>query len=155
MQETCEPLKSDVVYERAMKMGSLNLLRSVEKARGIYRPPVEYHQPPKPKAKAVRTAPRRIPGEALGVGIIRMVAEAFGLDDLRGRSREREFVHARAVAIQLIREIKWGDGRPRFSFPQIGAMFHRDHSTVIHSYENFPIYCKQSADVVAVYEALR
>ena len=46
--------------------------------------------------------------------------------DLRGRRRSVRFVHARQEAMALIYETG------RFSYPQVGKMFDRDHSTAVH-----------------------
>ena len=59
-------------------------------------------------------------------------AELFGLDveQVKGRSRTRNLVHARQVAMYVCRELT------DLSYPQIGREFgDRDHTTVIHAYE--------------------
>lgn len=148
--EPCESLPSDEVFQRSMKMSSLALLRAIENARGLY--PLTRIKPDKPRPEVTRP----IFGEALGQGIIRMTAAAFNMpvERLKGRSRRKEVVHARAVAIKLLYDLKWGDGSRRFSYPQIGRMLGRDHSTIIHSLTCFDIYCRQSDDVREIYAEL-
>jgi chromosomal replication initiator protein len=74
------------------------------------------------------TKPRQITPEI----IIAHTAELFGLDveQVKGRSRTRNLVHARQVAMYVCRELT------DLSYPQIGREFgDRDHTTVIHAYE--------------------
>lgn len=64
--------------------------------------------------------------------IIEHAAEMFGLEveQLKGKSRTRDLVHARQVGMYVCRELT------DLSYPQIGREFGgRDHSTVIHAYE--------------------
>lgn len=59
-------------------------------------------------------------------------AEMFGLEveQLRGKSRTRDLVHARQVGMYVCRELT------DLSYPQIGKEFGgRDHTTVIHAYD--------------------
>ena len=60
------------------------------------------------------------------------VAEYFGLSvaDLEGKSRKQNIVHARQVAMYIIRELL------DMSTTEIGSCFGgRDHSTVLHAYD--------------------
>lgn len=61
--------------------------------------------------------------------IIAEVAKAHGLtpEDLTGRKRYLPLVHARCEAMRKVKQ-----ERPALSFPQIGRMFNRDHTTVMH-----------------------
>ena len=61
--------------------------------------------------------------------IILGVAREFGVStaDLLGACRRREFIRPRFAAIQLIRETT---GK---SLPEIGAVFHRDHTSILHA----------------------
>jgi chromosomal replication initiator protein len=64
--------------------------------------------------------------------IIERTAEMFGLqvEQLRGKSRTRDLVHARQVGMYVCRELT------DLSYPQIGREFGgRDHTTVIHAYD--------------------
>lgn len=61
--------------------------------------------------------------------VIRLVAAAYGLEPglLRGPSRARHVVDARHLAMYLLRE------STGLSFPALGAVFGRDHTTVMHA----------------------
>ncbi len=64
--------------------------------------------------------------------ILKAIADFYGvsLNDLVKRSRKKEVVRPRQVAMFLLRE------ETKLSFPEIGAKLGgRDHSTVIHAYE--------------------
>jgi chromosomal replication initiator protein len=64
--------------------------------------------------------------------ILDAVARHFGVsvDDLRGKSRQKEVVAPRHLAMYLLR------ADARLSYPQIGALFGgRDHSSVLHACE--------------------
>ncbi len=63
--------------------------------------------------------------------ILKAVADFYGIQvpDLIGRSRKKETVEPRQVAMYLLREIL------RMSYPYIGEKLRRDHTTVIHSFE--------------------
>lgn len=62
--------------------------------------------------------------------IIMEVAIAHGVsyEDILGRSRERHLVAARHEAIYEVRK-----RRPHLSLPQIGRIFKRDHTTILHA----------------------
>ena len=62
--------------------------------------------------------------------IVRWVAEMKGVtvDDILGNRRERQFVTARFDAIKAV-----ADARPDLSLSQIGKIFNRDHTTIIHA----------------------
>lgn len=74
-----------------------------------------------------RRAARRLPPSV--ARIIVGVAQEFGVStaDLLGTCRRREFIRPRFAAIQLIRE---ETGR---SLPEIGAVFRRDHTSILHA----------------------
>lgn len=75
---------------------------------------------------------REVPGEIVIQPIMpriaREVAEEFGVtvDNLKSRKKTSLFVAARWEAYARIRAVG------RFSLPQIGAFFNRDHTTVLH-----------------------
>ena len=58
------------------------------------------------------------------------IAQALGTTEaaLRGRYRGRQLSEARSVAVWLLRRIS----RERLSYPAIGALLGRDHSTVMY-----------------------
>lgn len=63
--------------------------------------------------------------------IIRFVAHHYGIkvSDLKGRDNRRSVAFPRQVAMYLIRETL------SLSYPEIGKLFGKHHSTVIYSYE--------------------
>ncbi len=64
--------------------------------------------------------------------IIRFVAQHYGIrvSDLKGRSNRRSIALPRQVAMYLIREIL------KLSFPEIGRIFAKHHSTAIYAVDN-------------------
>jgi chromosomal replication initiator protein len=70
--------------------------------------------------------------ETTPAGIIRFVAQHYGIrvSDLKGRSNRRSIALPRQVAMYLIREIL------QLSFPEIGRIFSKHHSTAIYAVEN-------------------
>lgn len=66
--------------------------------------------------------------------IIAEVADKHGLtpDDITGRSRVHKIIHARHEVMWTARQVKLADGRPRYSFPMIGRLMKRDHSTIVN-----------------------
>lgn len=64
------------------------------------------------------------------IDVIRMVALANGMrvEDIIGPSRTRRFVQARFDAIKAV-----ADARPDLSTIQIGKIFGRDHTSIIHA----------------------
>lgn len=72
--------------------------------------------------------------EPLNVTIDKIFAAIFKKynipkEDVTGKKRNKEIAHARHVSIYMIREIT------EISFPNIGKLFDRDHSTAMSSYE--------------------
>lgn len=63
--------------------------------------------------------------------IFASIEKKFGVkkSDLTGKSRVKEIAHARHVAIFLIRDVT------EMSYPNIGKLFNRDHTTIIASEE--------------------
>jgi chromosomal replication initiation ATPase DnaA len=51
-----------------------------------------------------------------------------------GESRIRRIAHARQFAMYLLRSKKNAAGGPLYSYPEIGRMFGKDHTTAIHAY---------------------
>jgi chromosomal replication initiator protein len=64
--------------------------------------------------------------------IIRFVAQHYGIrvSDLKGRSNRRSIALPRQVAMYLIRDIL------KLSFPEIGRIFTKHHSTAIYAVDN-------------------
>ncbi|MBI2583137.1 MAG: hypothetical protein HYW25_00585 [Candidatus Aenigmarchaeota archaeon] len=72
-------------------------------------------------------------------GVLPAVSRRTGIavPDLRGRAQRSGHVVARAVAIYVLRE------RFEVSYPNIGRMLLRDHSTVMHSYRSVLSYLEE------------
>ncbi len=64
--------------------------------------------------------------------IIRFVAQHYGIRvaDLKGRSNRRSITLPRQVSMYLIRNIL------ELSFPEIGKIFSKHHSTVMYAVDN-------------------
>jgi hypothetical protein len=147
-----EGIPSDAVNERAMMMGSLHLLRAVEKAQGKFKTPRE-----RKPAPYVPVAQRfmAIPYEARGHEIIRRAAFACGMsyDEVVGRRRSRPYVLARIIAAKLLREQTYTSGAVRYSLPQIGKMLGgRDHSSICYLLSMFEPYCRMHDGMRDAYE---
>jgi len=153
--EPYEPLQCDTRNERAMRMGSLALLRAVERAQGKWTPPVHAKRPHAPPVLKIHPAPC----EAVGQRIVRLTASAFGytVDEMLARKRSRRLVLARIVAARLLRNERWKhNGEHKFSLPQIARILRRtDHSTICYSLEMFGPYRRQYPEMKALYNLLR
>lgn len=62
--------------------------------------------------------------------ILKVVAEAYGIsvDDIKGRRRTKEMAKARQLVAYFLRKIN------NLSYPAIGRIMKRDHTTAIYSY---------------------
>ena len=71
------------------------------------------------------------PPEITAKRIISLVSKRYGVgeDDIFGRKRQQQICHARNVSIYIIKK------STDLSYPSIGKMFGRDHSTIISSYD--------------------
>ena len=67
----------------------------------------------------------------LADSIVEKVAAYYGMsnEEIRGKSRKRELVKARWLAMYFIRQ------KTDYTLNAIGDMFGRDHTTVIHALE--------------------
>jgi len=75
------------------------------------------------------------------------------VEQLQSRSRTRNLVHARQIAMYVCRELT------DLSYPQIGREFGgRDHTTVIHAYEKVAALMQEKhetyEDVTALIQSL-
>jgi len=63
--------------------------------------------------------------------VLKAVSDFYGLkiSEIKGKSRIADLVKARQVAMFLARSII------RLSFPSIGRIFHRDHTTALYAFE--------------------
>lgn len=73
---------------------------------------------------------KRVPQVPAEQAVLQAVCERFGLttQDILGEQRSREVLMARQIAMYLLRE------RAHLSLQQIGQMFGKNHSTVLHAY---------------------
>ncbi|MBV8849638.1 MAG: hypothetical protein JOZ16_08645 [Methylobacteriaceae bacterium] len=69
-------------------------------------------------------------------------ASVFGrpLSQLLGSCRRQETVRVRDAAIAITRRLT------KFSSPEIGARFKRDHTTILDALARFPRHCHQDRD---------
>lgn len=76
--------------------------------------------------KAIQASSRKVTDDQ----ILKSVAEFFGIsvEDLFSRSRRKEVVKPRQIAMYLLRDIS------ELSYPYIGEKLGKDHTTAIHSY---------------------
>ncbi len=89
--------------------------------------------------------------ETTPADIIRFVAQHYGIRvaDLKGRSNRRSIALPRQVAIHLIREIL------ELSFPEIGKIFSKHHSTAMYAVENIQKMRQSNPDFDATLTAFR
>lgn len=69
-------------------------------------------------------------------------------DNILSKRRDHTIVRARQAAMCALREVKG------FSFPRIGRMFARDHSTVIHAWEKTQSLLISNPDFASRYQLL-
>lgn len=92
-------------------------------------------------SKTVKLSPEKI---------ISVVAEHYKLTtaDLKGSSRLKDIAQARQIAIYLTREIN------QLSFPSIGNLFSKKHSTIIYSYEKMKEEVQKNYNLAATVSEL-
>jgi len=102
------------------------VINRIDAHRDLYRAALNDSEIEQIVREAVRTSNEAIPTPEV---IITEVSRYFGFDEaiLRGPSRSRNIVHARNIAMYLIRNITG------LSTVEIGRIFGRDHSTALHS----------------------
>lgn len=101
---------------------------AVREVAGCEVPTLERRRrPARPRPKV--TQAHRPVADPASEEVIRLVAAAYGLEPglLRGPSRARHVVDARHLAMYLLRE------SAGLSFPALGAVFGRDHTTAMHA----------------------
>ena len=83
--------------------------------------------------------------------VIRFVAQHYGVRvaDLKGRSNRRSIAMPRQVAMYLIREIL------ELSFPEIGKIFGKHHSTVMYAVDNIQKTRRSNPDFDATLTSFR
>ncbi len=93
----------------------------------------------------------------------RLIAAASQVTGIRpeviaGPNRYRNLVHIRAAIVQVAYKHRANQVLPqnRFSFPQIGVAFGRDHSSIVHALNSWEDYCRANpliAELPAMIEA--
>jgi len=63
----------------------------------------------------------------------------FTSQEVRGDVVNKKLTAARHEAMWTMRQVTWPDGKARYSYPQIGTFFKRDHTTVMSA-------CKRHAE---------
>jgi hypothetical protein len=99
--------------------------------------------PPLPRGYVLPPLPTK------GAEILRMVAEAMetGPEAILSENRTSRAVECRALVATTLKARGW-------SYPQIGRLLHRDHSSIINACDKIGIYRKRSPDCDTVYKAL-
>jgi hypothetical protein len=108
---------------------------------------------PKPMRKVNATLPSYQPNEYTKK-LVKQICKKMCLDEVTfySKSRWKEYVMARAIAVRLLRE----RNPALYSFAFIARCIGRgDHSTAHHLYNQFDIYAEHYPAVKAVYEELR
>ncbi|MGN1030665.1 MAG: chromosomal replication initiator protein DnaA [Butyricicoccaceae bacterium] len=82
--------------------------------------------------------------------ILREVSNYFSIpvEKLKGSGRSKDMVLPRQVAMYLVRELT------NFSLPEIGKVFSRDHTTVLHSINKIENYLKTTSDMGPIIKTL-
>lgn len=70
------------------------------------------------------------------------------MEKLMGNSRAKEMVLPRQVAMYLVRDLT------SFSLPEIGKVFSRDHTTVLHSINKIDEYLKSTTEMENIIKIL-
>jgi hypothetical protein len=155
-----EGIPDELANRMSMAHGSRQLLCAI-KGEPEPEPEPQWERPPapKPRVKTRKPVPKDMPiiiPKAVR-DVIQRVADVFEVTpaEMRGKGKWTRLVHARAVAIRLIRERRWETGDHKHSLPSIGLYFNRDHSTICHSLDHFDTYAKQFPEIAEIYEALR
>ena len=70
------------------------------------------------------------------------------VEKLRGSGRSRDMVQPRQVAMYLVRKLT------DYSLPEIGKVFSRDHTTVLHSINKVEEYLKTTTEMENIIKTL-
>ena len=83
--------------------------------------------------------------------IIREVSRYYCIpvEKLRGSGRSKDMVLPRQVAMYLVREMT------DYSLPEIGKVFSRDHTTVLHSINKIENYLKETSEMDNIIKTLK
>ena len=150
-----------IAYRKAMAAASARLLRAIKgepepvKPRTLIQALINHPRKRRSKYIPVADRPECTMPKAVR-DIIARTAEAFSIpvDQMTSKSRQREAVMARRVAIRLLRDRLREDGKPRLSLPTIARYLCRDHSTICYALDNFEDTYKRVPEVAAIYDRL-
>ena len=83
--------------------------------------------------------------------IIREVSRYYCIpvEKLQGSGRSKDMVLPRQVAMYLVREMT------DYSLPEIGKVFSRDHTTVLHSINKIENYLKETSEMDNIIKTLK
>lgn len=83
--------------------------------------------------------------------IIREVSRYYCIpvEKLRGSGRSKDMVLPRQIAMYLVREMT------DYSLPEIGKVFSRDHTTVLHSINKIENYLKETSEMDNIIKTLK
>lgn len=90
--------------------------------------------------------------------IIRCAAEQFGVTEKQvlGNRREKNILFARKVAMYLIRtEVVAFDTHAPISYPAIGKIFNKDHSTVLHACQTMTHLLTYNDEIITAVQAIK
>lgn len=91
--------------------------------------------------------------------IIEAAAYATGIpsEKIVGKRRLRELVHLRAAIVRVV-EVQRGGVKSdlgRFSYPMVGkALGNRDHSSITHLRDQWPVYCRRKPLLIGLAERI-
>lgn len=77
------------------------------------------------------------------------------VDVLKGDSRNRAVVHARAAAVVVARSYVDSGNHDRFSYPILAKTLGKDHSTLVYHVHQFSEYCRRDPGLVPLTEQIR
>lgn len=130
------------VARKSLAISPEKRTRIVELAKGIPDKPDKPKKPKKPIATYRYKGPAPIYGTAVYAdGVIDRVCEALDLprEMFFSDSRKKYIVATRSLVVKVLRE----RNTAVYSYPRIAEIVGRkDHSTVIHSYQQFDNYCR-------------
>jgi chromosomal replication initiation ATPase DnaA len=81
--------------------------------------------------------------------VISLVEAEFALPSgaIVGRGRKTVQVFARSIVVRILRD-------RGVSYPRIGDLLRRDHSTILNMDRKWPVYISQCPKVLEVYQAV-
>ena len=89
---------------------------------------------------------KRVPVVLSEQAVLQAVCQRFGISiqDILGKQRSREVLMARQIAMYLLRE------KTGLSLQQIGQMFGKNHSTVLHAYNRVKTTLHKDSEITSI-----